>query len=112
MVFQYHQDLPLPLKLVEFYTNGEKWVEGLEEQVMENLAKSSRPWRLFGDAENPLLLLFARCTGFYAWLMDTVLNLGPIDGTVEALATVGEPLLCLGLLPSFYPDVWRRGNGR
>ncbi|MDI9460303.1 MAG: pyruvate, phosphate dikinase [Bacillota bacterium] len=72
----------------EFYTNGEKWVEGLEEQVMENLAKVEQAMEAkFGDAENPLLLSVrsgARVS--MPGMMDTVLNLGLNDVTVEALA--------------------------
>ena len=43
-------------------------------------------------------------------MMDTVLNLGLNDVTVEALAKKsGNPVLPR-TLPSFYPDVWRCGG--
>jgi pyruvate,orthophosphate dikinase len=71
-----------------FYANNEQWVEGLEEQVMENLAKLEKSMGAkLGDAENPLLVSVrsgARVS--MPGMMDTVLNLGLNDVTVEALA--------------------------
>jgi len=71
-----------------FYANNEQWAEGLEEQVMENLAKLEQAMGAkFGDAENPLLVSVrsgARVS--MPGMMDTVLNLGLNDVTVEALA--------------------------
>jgi len=53
---------------VQFYANGEKWVEGLEEQVKENLARIEQSMGAkFGDTENPpclylsVLVLEYRC---------------------------------------------------
>ena len=73
---------------VQFYANGEKWVEGLEEQVKENLARIEQSMGAkFGDTENPLLVSVrsgARVS--MPGMMDTVLNLGLNDTTVEALA--------------------------
>ena len=71
-----------------FYGNNEQWPEGLEEQVMENLAKLEQAMGAkFGDEENPLLVSVrsgARVS--MPGMMDTVLNLGLNDTTVEALA--------------------------
>lgn len=71
-----------------FYTNGEKWVDGLEEQVRKNLARVEKSMGAkFGDRENPLLVSVrsgARVS--MPGMMDTVLNLGLNDETVEALA--------------------------
>ncbi|MCK9525088.1 MAG: pyruvate, phosphate dikinase [Limnochordia bacterium] len=71
-----------------FYTNGEKWVDGLEEQLRENLARiEASMGAKFGDKENPLLVSVrsgARVS--MPGMMDTVLNLGLNDETVEALA--------------------------
>ena len=71
-----------------FYSNGEKWVDGLEEQLKENLVRIEQAMGAkFGDKENPLLLSVrsgARVS--MPGMMDTVLNLGLNDDTVEALA--------------------------
>ncbi|WP_461368791.1 pyruvate, phosphate dikinase [Candidatus Darwinibacter acetoxidans] len=71
-----------------FYANNEQWAEGLEGQVMENLAKLEQAMGAkFGDPENPLLVSVrsgARVS--MPGMMDTVLNLGLNDTTVEALA--------------------------
>lgn len=71
-----------------FYANGEKWVDGLEEQIKENILRIEKSMGAkFGDKENPLLLSVrsgARVS--MPGMMDTVLNLGLNDETVEALA--------------------------
>ena len=71
-----------------FYTNGEKWVDGLEEQITENIARIEKSMgAALGDQENPLLVSVrsgARVS--MPGMMDTVLNLGLNDQTVEALA--------------------------
>ena len=71
-----------------FYTNGEKWVDGLEEQITENIARIEKSMgAALGDRENPLLVSVrsgARVS--MPGMMDTVLNLGLNDQTVEALA--------------------------
>ncbi|HHT68573.1 MAG TPA: pyruvate, phosphate dikinase [Firmicutes bacterium] len=71
-----------------FYANGEKWVDGLEEQIKESLARIEQSMGAkFGDKENPLLVSVrsgARVS--MPGMMDTVLNLGLNDETVEALA--------------------------
>jgi len=77
-----------------FYANNEQWAEGLDEQVMENLAKLEEAMGAkFGDPENPLLVSVrsgARVS--MPGMMDTVLNLGLNDVTVEGLAKkTGNP---------------------
>ena len=73
---------------IAFYENGEKWVDGLEEQIKKNLTRIEKSMgAAFGDKENPLLLSVrsgARVS--MPGMMDTVLNLGLNDQTVEALA--------------------------
>ena len=72
----------------EFYRNGEKWVDGLEEQVKKNMVRLEKTMGAkLGDKENPLLVSVrsgARVS--MPGMMDTVLNLGLNDETVEALA--------------------------
>src|SRR5690554_4342225 len=72
---------------VEFYSNNEQWVEGLEDQVKENIARLEETMGAkFGDKDNPLLLSVrsgARVS--MPGMMDTVLNLGLNDRTVQGL---------------------------
>lgn len=77
-----------------FYANNEQWPEGLEEQIKENLVRLEEAMGLkFGDTSNPLLLSVrsgARVS--MPGMMDTVLNLGLNDETVEGLAAkTGNP---------------------
>lgn len=71
-----------------FYANGEKWVDGLEQQIKENLIRIEESMgSKFGDKENPLLLSVRSGSRVsMPGMMDTVLNLGLNDETVEALA--------------------------
>ncbi|MDI9440681.1 MAG: pyruvate, phosphate dikinase [Firmicutes bacterium] len=88
---------------VEFYSNNEQWVEGLEDQVKENIARLEETMGAkFGDKENPLLVSVrsgARVS--MPGMMDTVLNLGLNDVTVEALAKKSNN-------PRFAWDSYRR----
>jgi len=72
----------------EFYEKGKKWPEGLENQVKEALEKvEEKMGKKFGGKENPLF--FSVRSGSYVsmpGMMDTVLNLGMNDETVEAFA--------------------------
>ena len=71
-----------------FYKGGMKLPAGLKEQVIENLKKTEKVMGVkFGDAANPLL--FSVRSGARVsmpGMMDTVLNLGLNDKTVEGLA--------------------------
>ena len=64
----------------------------------------------FGDLKNPLLVsVRSGARDSMPGMMDTILNLGLNDQTVEALATkTGNRALRLGLLPPLRPDVRRR----
>lgn len=71
----------------EFYNNNQQWPAGLREQLQENLVKVEEAMGAkFGDTNNPLLLSVrsgARVS--MPGMMDTVLNLGLNDRTVQGL---------------------------
>ena len=78
----------------EYYKNNRAWPDGLEEQIKENLAKVEQAMGAkFGSPENPLLLSVrsgARVS--MPGMMDTILNLGLNDETVQGLiAKSGNP---------------------
>ena len=70
-----------------YYANNERWPEGLAEEIDANLAKLEKSMGArFGDPDNPLLLSVrsgARVS--MPGMMDTVLNLGLNDATVQGL---------------------------
>jgi pyruvate,orthophosphate dikinase len=72
---------------IEFYENDRQWPEGLEDEVKAHLARLDEVMGTkFGDPENPLLLSVrsgARVS--MPGMMDTVLNLGMNDQTVQGL---------------------------
>ena len=71
-----------------YYANGEAFPDGLSEQVTNGIAHiQAATGRVFGDPANPLLVSVrsgARVS--MPGMMDTVLNLGLNDATVEGLA--------------------------
>ena len=71
-----------------YYANAETYPEGLEAQVAAALAGVEKvAGGGLGDAENPLLLsIRSGARASMPGMMDTVLNLGLNDVTVEALA--------------------------
>ncbi|MEJ2375682.1 MAG: pyruvate, phosphate dikinase [Pseudolabrys sp.] len=71
-----------------YYANGQKYPPRLEAQVEEALAKVGRiAGKKFGDVNNPLLVsVRSGARASMPGMMDTVLNLGLNDETVEALA--------------------------
>lgn len=73
---------------IEFYRNGMRWPEGLEEEVREGIKRIEELMGArFGDPDNPLLLSVrsgARVS--MPGMMDTILNLGTNDVTVQGLA--------------------------
>jgi len=71
-----------------YYTNGENVPEGTWDQVWPALAEiEAATGKLFGDKKNPLLVSVRSGAKFsMPGMMDTVLNLGLNDDTVEALA--------------------------
>ena len=72
----------------EFYENDKSWPEGLEEQVNKALDELEKKMgKSFGNQEKPLFVSVR--SGSYVsmpGMMDTVLNLGMNDETVEAFA--------------------------
>ena len=72
----------------EYYAKGKKWPTGLEKQVKASLSKLEKKMKKkFGDAKNPLFVSVR--SGSYVsmpGMMDTVLNLGMNDTTVEGFA--------------------------
>ena len=72
----------------EYYTNGENVPDGTWDQVWPALAEiEAATGKLFGDKKNPLLVSVRSGAKFsMPGMMDTVLNLGLNDDTVEVLA--------------------------
>jgi pyruvate,orthophosphate dikinase len=71
-----------------YYANAEKYPKDLERQLDAGLAHIAKvTGRRFGDRENPLLVsVRSGARASMPGMMDTVLNLGLNDDTVEALA--------------------------
>ncbi|MBK7980193.1 MAG: pyruvate, phosphate dikinase [Ignavibacteriae bacterium] len=70
-----------------YYDNKKKYPKELEKQVLDNLAKIEKEMGAkFGDKTNPLLLsVRSGARASMPGMMDTILNLGLNDTTVEAL---------------------------
>ncbi|NLW56974.1 MAG: pyruvate, phosphate dikinase [Firmicutes bacterium] len=70
-----------------FYENDKQWPAGLEEEIKANIQKVEEAMgKRFGDHDNPLL--FSVRSGARAsmpGMMDTILNLGLNDATVQGL---------------------------
>jgi pyruvate,orthophosphate dikinase len=71
----------------EFYRNDRRYPDGVSEEVAQNLAKlESAMDKRFGDPANPLLLsVRSGSRASMPGMMDTVLNLGLNDTTVQGL---------------------------
>src|SRR5262245_57017419 len=71
-----------------YYENGKTYPKGLRQQVDTVLAEVGRiTGKTFGDRDNPLLVsVRSGARASMPGMMDTVLNLGLNDATVEALA--------------------------
>jgi pyruvate, orthophosphate dikinase len=71
-----------------YYTEGEKFPEGMWDQALAALAKTEEvTGKKFGGAQNPLLVSVRSGAKFsMPGMMDTVLNLGLNDDTLGALA--------------------------
>src|SRR6202040_3912298 len=71
-----------------YYNNGKTYPKNLEAQVGAALAEIGRiTGKTFGDGDNPLLVsVRSGARASMPGMMDTVLNLGLNDATVEALA--------------------------
>ena len=94
-----------------FYDNDRTYPPELVSQVEAALKQVEETMGAeFGSQENPLLLSCrSGARESMPGMMDTVLNIGLNDETVEVL--VWQSPVCLGQLPSLYPDVRRRGHG-
>ena len=71
-----------------YYENGKTYPKNLENQVAAALAEVGRiTGKTFGDGDDPLLVsVRSGARASMPGMMDTVLNLGLNDATVEALA--------------------------
>ncbi|MCQ2559412.1 MAG: pyruvate, phosphate dikinase [Clostridia bacterium] len=87
----------------DFYVAGRKFPEGMEEQVMEKVAIIQElSGKKFGDKVNPMLVSVRSGAPIsMPGMMDTVLNLGLNDDTVEALSKATNN-------PRFAYDCYRR----
>ncbi|HVF67127.1 MAG TPA: pyruvate, phosphate dikinase [Pyrinomonadaceae bacterium] len=72
-----------------YYTNAKNFPEGMWEQVIDGLrAVEAKTGKKFGDPVNPLLVSVRSGAPFsMPGMMDTVLNLGLNEQTVQGLAT-------------------------
>jgi pyruvate,orthophosphate dikinase len=88
---------------VEYFTNGGQFPEGMWDQVLESLGRVEEAMGAkFGDANNPLLVSVrsgARVS--MPGMMDTVLNIGLNDDTVQGLIRKTSN-------PRFAYDAYRR----
>jgi pyruvate,orthophosphate dikinase len=78
----------------EYYRNGQQFPPGMWEQAMAALHEIERAsGKTFGDPQNPLLVSVRSGAKFsMPGMMDTILNLGLNDTTVEGLArATGNP---------------------
>jgi len=75
---------------VHFYASGRSYPESLRSQVAEGLARvEGLAGKRFGDPANPLLVsVRSGARASMPGMMDTVLNLGLSDATVEGLAAL------------------------
>ncbi|KPK44193.1 MAG: pyruvate phosphate dikinase [Nitrospira bacterium SM23_35] len=71
----------------EYFKAGKKYPPGMWQQVLENLRKVERAMGMkFGNPDNPLLVSVRSGAKFsMPGMMDTVLNLGLNDATINAL---------------------------
>ena len=90
-----HAGLPVPPGLIvtteacnAFFENDKNFPEGMWEQVKEGLKRiEEKVGKKFGDAQNPLLVSVRSGAAFsMPGMMDTVLNLGLNEETVQGLA--------------------------
>jgi len=72
---------------VEYYKNNKKYPQGLDEQIEENLKKLEQvSKKAFGDSQNPLLVSVRSGAPIsMPGMMDTVLNLGLNDVTIQGI---------------------------
>jgi pyruvate,orthophosphate dikinase len=109
--------LPVPAgftittEVCNFYSANNEYPEGLTEQVDAALAKvEASAGKTFGDARDPLLVsVRSGARASMPGMMDTILNLGLNDDTVQGLiASTGNPRFaydCYRRFVSMYGDV-------
>src|SRR4029077_3960173 len=75
-----------------FYQNGKTYPTELQQQVIESLDRIGRlTGKKFGDSNAPLLVsVRSGARASMPGMMDTVLNLGLNDQTVETLARISD----------------------
>ncbi|KPK66276.1 MAG: pyruvate phosphate dikinase [Planctomycetes bacterium SM23_32] len=73
----------------DFYKAGKQWPEGLEAELDQNIAKlEETTGRKLGDRHDPLLVsVRSGAAASMPGMMDTILNLGLNDESVQGLAT-------------------------
>ena len=86
-----------------FYDNNRKYPEGLKDAVAKNLAKLEKAFgKKLGDPNDPLLVsVRSGAAVSMPGMMDTILNLGLNDKSVEGLAKKTDN-------PRFAWDAYRR----
>jgi len=77
---------------VHYFSNGQSYPDALADQVKAGLAKvEAITGKTFGDVKNPLLVsVRSGARASMPGMMDTVLNLGLNDQTVEGLAALSR----------------------
>ncbi|NOT00707.1 MAG: pyruvate, phosphate dikinase, partial [Phycisphaerales bacterium] len=87
--------LPVPagftittITCAEYYRHGKRWPAALEKQILDGMKKLERTCgRRFGDAKDPLLVsVRSGAAASMPGMMETILNLGLTDESVEGLA--------------------------
>ena len=94
----------------QYYEDGRQINDEIMDQVTEAMTKMEEiTGKKFGSRSNPLLVsVRSGARASMPGMMDTILNLGLNEEVVERLA---ESPLGLGLLQTFYPDVFRCRHG-
>jgi pyruvate,orthophosphate dikinase len=97
-----------------YFKNKNSVPKEIEQEMAESLAKlEAEMGKKLGDPANPLLLSVRSGAKFsMPGMMNTILNLGLNDETVEGLAKIQrQSAIRLRLLPPLHPDVRRGGAG-
>ena len=96
-----------------FYKHDRKYPKTLAIDVKKAIASvESRLNKNFGASKNPLLVSVRSGTrDSMPGMMDTILNLGLNDETVEGLTEVSKLPFRVGLLSAFHTNVWRCCHG-
>ena len=99
---------------VHYYAEGKSYPAGLQEQVDAALSKvEGQAGKRFGDSAIPLLVsVRSGARASMPGMMDTVLNLGLNDETVEGLSRLsGDRRFAFDSYRPVHPDVLQRGAG-